>query len=175
MALRLEEENWEIKGLAANGPNPELPEKLGLFGQFVGDWEILECRYFEPDGSEEVTVGELHWRWILEGRAVQDTWMFQDKDTKKLTPAGTTVRFYVPEIDAWKSTWISPIHGAVVPFIGKKVEDDIVLEGKDPQSNELLKWIFSDIQHDSFAWREERSKDGDNWKLTEKMQIKRRK
>jgi len=29
-----------IKGLGADGPDPKLKEKLMLFGQFVGDWEI---------------------------------------------------------------------------------------------------------------------------------------
>jgi hypothetical protein len=43
---------WTIKGLGADGPNPELKEKLVLFGQFIGDWDITEDRYPQPDGTE---------------------------------------------------------------------------------------------------------------------------
>jgi hypothetical protein len=43
---------WEIKGLGAHEPYPDLKEELALFGQFVGDWDILEARYPQPDGTE---------------------------------------------------------------------------------------------------------------------------
>lgn len=163
-----------IKGLAASGPDPELKEKLDLFGQFVGDWDILEDRFFNEDGSEEVLNGELHWRWILDGRAVQDVWMFEDKATNKITPGGTTIRFYDPQIEAWKSTWISPIQGVVETFIGRKLGEEIVLESKNKNGNPI-KWIFSDIERNSFTWRgEESDDDGRTWKLKEKMIIKRR-
>lgn len=146
-----------------------------LFGQFVGDWDILEDRFFEPDGTETVLEGELHWGWILDGRAVQDVWMFRDKETKRLIPAGTTVRFYDPKIDAWQSTWITTEGNAVVKFIGRKVGDEIVLEGTSADGD-LLKWTFTDIKSDSFTWLGEESKDGGKtWKLAERMMIQRQK
>lgn len=163
---------WKIHGLAADSPNPALGEKLQLFGQFVGDWDILEDRFFQADGTEFATRGEIHWNWILDGRALQDIWMFEDEGTKELVPAGTTIRFYDPDIDKWRSTWISPIQGAVVPFIGTKIGEEIVLEGKDPDSGEILRWIFSNISSDAFTWREERSSDAmANWRITERMQV----
>jgi hypothetical protein len=170
------EEQWEIEGLAANGPNPELSEKLKLFGQFVGDWEIFEDRIFQEDGSEKVLTGDLHWRWILEGRAVQDVWRFFESDSKKFVSAGTTVRFYDPKIDAWHSVWCTPLGNAVIQFVGKKSGDEILLEGKDPENGDSLKWIFYEIKPESFVWREERlsSKNASpNWKLTERMLIRR--
>ena len=39
---------WIIIGLGANGPDPNLKEKLMLFGQFIGDWEI-EDHYTKAD------------------------------------------------------------------------------------------------------------------------------
>jgi len=169
------ENAWKIAGLGADGPFPELEEKLSLFGQFVGDWDILEDRFFEPDGTESVQEGELHWGWILGGRAVQDVWMFRDKETHRVIPAGTTVRFYDSKIDAWQSVWITPQGNAVLQFLGHKVADEIVLDGKAREGT-LLKWIFSDIKPDSFTWRGEESKDdGKTWVLAERMRIRRRK
>jgi hypothetical protein len=60
-----------IEGLMADGPTLETREKLKLFGQFVGDWDILEDRNLMPDGTWSVAKGELHWGWILDGGAVQ--------------------------------------------------------------------------------------------------------
>jgi hypothetical protein len=133
----------------------------------------LEDRFFESDGSETVLDGELHWGWILDGKAVQDVWMFRDEESKRMVPAGTTFRMYDPKIDAWHSVWITAQRHEVLSFIGRRVADEIALEGKF--ENALLKWIFSDITPNSFTWREEKSSDlGKTWTLTEKMKIRRK-
>jgi hypothetical protein len=163
---------WEIEGLGAHEPYPDLKEKLALLGQFVGDWDIVEARYPQPDGTEVKRKGEVHFGWILGGRAVQDVWMTTDEDTHRAVH-GTTVRFYDPKIDAWHSVWISPVKGIVQTFIARKVKDEIVLEGRTPDGYPE-KWIFSQITPDSFRWRSEETHDeGRTWVLTEEMQIKR--
>ncbi|HVP23800.1 MAG TPA: hypothetical protein VMS77_07810 [Conexivisphaerales archaeon] len=166
-------QGWMIEGLPADGPLPEMKDKLMLFGQFVGDWEVYEGRYLKPDGSWAMERGEVHWRWILEGRAVQDVWMFHDDETGEMKPAGTTVRFYDPGIDGWRSMWISPRQNFVKTFVGLKVGDDIVLEGKSPEGGSL-RWTFTDITPDSFTWRSRESADGGrSWKTNEEMKIRR--
>ncbi len=169
-----QEESWRIAGLGADGPFPGLEDKLRLFGQFVGDWDILEDRNLQEDGSWTTQRGELHWGWILGGRAVQDVWMFTDQKTGEAVPEGTTVRFYDPKIDAWHSVWLTPTQGAAMMFVGGAVGDEIVLEGKTTDGRPL-KWIFSEITPDSFRWHAEHSLDGGNtWKLREEMQIRRK-
>ena len=146
-----------------------------LFGQFVGDWDILEDRFFKPEGAEQTLSGELHWGWILDGKAVQDVWMFHDEESGSVLCGGTTIRFFDPQIDAWHSIWISPIQDIVMQFIRRKAGNEIVLEGKGKEDNQA-KWIFLDIKPDSFTWLEELSKDrGKTWILTERMKIRRRK
>ena len=165
---------WEIQGLAAQGPNSESKEKLEIFGQFVGDWDILECRHLQPDGTWAMQRGEIHWRWILDGRAVQDVWATIDEKTHNAIPDGTTIRFYDPKIDAWRSTWISPTQGVVRTFTGRQVENEIVLEGKSTEGHRV-KWIFSEITPNSFRWRAEETRDeGKSWSLKEEMRIQRR-
>ena len=151
-----------------------MEEKLELFGQFVGDWEIAECRFLEDDGSWTVGRGEIHWGWILGGMAIQDVWLSIDEKTHELIPHGTTIRFYDPKIDAWRSTWLSPTQGAVKAFIARKVGDSIVLERKDEEQGLLVKWIFSEITPNSFRWHAEESSDkGKSWILKEEMRIQR--
>ncbi len=181
MSLQMEKEapssgsDWRISGLGADGPFPGMEEKLALFGQFVGDWDILENRWLQPDGTwTHEGKGEIHWRWILDGRAVQDVWTSFDEDAQKQIPHGTTVRFYDPKIDAWRSTWISPIQDVVKSFIGRKVGDDIVLE-RTSEEGYLVKWIFSEITANAFRWHSEESRDGSKtWTLNEEMRIQRR-
>jgi hypothetical protein len=167
------EHEWKIEGLAARGPFPGLEEKLSLFGQFVGDWDILEDRYAQQDATEIKQTGEVHFDWIIEGRAIQDIWMMHDKDNHRAVPLGTTIRFYDAEIDSWQSTWISPIQGIVKTFVARKVGNEIVLDGKTKKGYPE-KWIFSRITSNSFRWHSEETRDeGKNWILTEEMQIQR--
>ena len=166
---------WDLEGLPADGPASEHREKLELFGQFVGDWEIVESRYLQPNGEWERSRGEVHWRWILEGRAVQDIWMSYDEDEGRMVSAGTTVRFYDPSIDAWHSVWLSPLQGAVKAFVGRRVGNEIVLEGAR-EDGVPVRWIFSEITRDSFRWRGEKYNERDStWSLYEEMHIQRRK
>jgi hypothetical protein len=121
-----------------------------------------------------LTRGELHWDWILDGRAVQDVWMSIDEKTHKAIPEGTTIRFYDQKIDAWHSIWISPTQAVVKTFVGRQVGDEIVLEGRTAEGYPL-RWIFSEITPNSFRWRAEETRDnGKTWTLREEMQIRRR-
>jgi len=164
---------WAIKGLLAEGPDPNLKEKMMLFGQFVGDWDIVEAHYAQADGTEVKMRGEVHFGWILGGTAIQDVWMGCREDSEKMVLFGTTIRFYDAKIDAWRSTWLSPIKGLVQTFIARKVNDEIVLEGKTAEGYPE-KWIFSEILPQSFRWHSEETHDsGKTWLITEEMQIRK--
>ncbi len=163
----------QIGELNAEGPNEKDKEKLMLFGQFVGDWDILECRFRRDDGTWDTTHGELHWGWILNGKAVQDVWKGVAGEEHEPADLGTTVRFYSLDLDAWHSIWISPTQDRVLNFVGRKVDEEIVLEAKDTKGK-VLHWIFYDITADQFKWRAEESSDGVSWQKTEEMLIRRR-
>jgi hypothetical protein len=162
-----------VKGLVSDGPYSEFKDKLMLFGQFVGDWDIVGVRSPSPGGVAFREEGEVHFGWILDGRAVQDVWMTYDRVSKKVIPVGTTVRVYDPSIGAWRSTWISALRCTVQTFIARKVGEEIVLEGRTEDGNPE-RWIFSEIKSDSFRWHSEETRDGGKtWLLTEEMNIRR--
>ncbi|MGP8158853.1 MAG: hypothetical protein ACLPWO_04505 [Thermoplasmata archaeon] len=161
---------WKISRLPALGPASELREELRLFGQFVGSWEILEHRY---PRSRQRTRGEVHFNWILDGRAVQDVWGSLDPSTHRFVPWGTTIRYYDPRLGAWRSTWIAPRQKAVRRFIGRKVGDEIVLQEED-RGDRTERWVFSDIRPDSFRWYAlKRPRGGGPWRMIEEMKIRR--
>jgi hypothetical protein len=162
---------WEIEGLSAHGPARGLREKLHLFGQFVGSWDIVEHRNLQ---TPTVTKGEVHFNWILGGRAVQDIWGSLDPKTHRLNPWGTTIRYYDPQLGAWRSTWISPRQQTVRRFIGRKVGNEIVLQ-EENRGARTERWVFSDIQPGSFQWYAlKRPRKGRPWRKVEEMIVKRR-
>ncbi len=152
-----------------------LAEQLRLFGQFVGAWDLV-WHGLDSTGTPIVTKGELHFGWILGGRAVQDVWRvpIDEGDAKGMRAFhGTTIRFYDPRIGAWRSTWIDPLNGRVRRFVGRSVGDVIVLEGLD--ADPLERWSFRDITPDSFRWTGERSTDGGRtWTTEDEMIAQRR-
>ncbi len=163
-----------IQGLGSYGPDPEMRDKLMLFGQFVGDWDIVEARYPQPDGTEIKHKGEIHFGWILDGRAIQDVWITYQDNPPRVVPVGTTIRFYEARIDAWRSIWISPKHGVIQTFVARRVGDEIVLEGRTGEGFPEH-WTFSEITPNSFRWRSVESHDNQRtWKLTEEMRVHRR-
>ncbi len=171
--MDVSEVRWNLTGLGADEPFDQQREKLSLFGQFVGDWEG-EATFLKDDGSEVPGgKGEVHFRWILGGRAVQDVWMSEDPVAKRMTPHGTTLRFYDPERDAWQSTWVSPKQNTTLTFVGREAGGEIVLEAVNKRGR-LEHWVFYDIKKDSFSWRGEGSDDGGKtWRRYAKYRFRR--
>ena len=164
-----------ISHLESEGPLPGLEEKLSLFGRFVGDWEIVEDRFIRRDGKDDIFRGELHWGWILEGRATQDVWMMFDNGKGMMIPIGSTVRFYDEEEDDWQSIWIVPSRREVRTFRAHPLDETVMLEGRQ-KNGTPEHWVFYDIKPDSFKWKAEESYDnGKSWVVTEVMDIRRMK
>ena len=151
-----------IEALAANQPFDALAERLRLFGQFIGSWDV-EVLNYKPDGSAQRVEAEWHFGWVLEGRAIQDVWIAPRRELRSTESSpgdyGATLRFYDPKIDAWRSTWVGPVKGYVLLFIARQVGDEIVLEGNH-EGGVSRKWIFSEITSESFSWRSIESRDG---------------
>lgn len=57
--------------LRADGPAPDRAEKMGLYGWLIGDWE-MDATVRADDGMTHKGRGEIHFGWVLEGRAIQD-------------------------------------------------------------------------------------------------------
>src|SRR5262245_50903090 len=162
-------------GLVSDGPDASRADKLKLYGQFVGDW-TFDVTNYRPDGTKAEGKGEWNFFWALEGRAVQDVWITpprgQRANASPSAPAGygTTVRFYDPKIDAWRITWIDPIHGNVQTFIAKERGGEIVQDATGTEPGETFRWVFYEIQPASFRWRSESSPDGGKtWKKDQEM------
>ncbi|MGE5793112.1 MAG: hypothetical protein ACM36B_10515 [Bacteroidota bacterium] len=158
--------------LCAPEPTAELAGKLGLYGQFVGNWEA-EAQAFLVDGSTRTHFWQIRFSWVLEGRAIQDVWITPPRHGSRALSSqpwgpftnqyGTTLRVYDPALDAWRVTWIDPAAGYRADLVGRADGDGIFQEGTGSDGSRV-RWIFSDIARRSFRWRAELSRDqGASW------------
>jgi hypothetical protein len=152
--------------MIAAGRSAEIAEASDVYGWLIGSWD-LEVRRFGTDGTERGGTGEVHFAWVLEGRAVQDVWIMENT-------YGMTLRVWDRAIEAWRVTWINPVTGARNELIGRPSGKDIVQVGTHANGTPI-RWIFTDITPDSFRWvGEALEADGKTWKLEAEFRARRR-
>lgn len=134
--------------LRADGPCAEYADKLRIYGRLIGDWAMTARLHPQP-GQTEHAQGEIHFGWILNGRAIQDVWNLPGFFH------GTTLRIYDPAIDAWHIFWNEPFKQYYPRMIGRPVGAEIVQEGKKADGTDI-RWRFTDIDTDGFRWWGER-------------------
>ncbi len=146
------------RALHTHGPAPDRAERMALYGWLIGRWE-MDAVIHRDDGSTHKGRGEIHFGWVLEGRAIQDVWILPG------VFYGTTLRVYDPGLDAWHILWSDPMRQVYVRQIGRAQGNDIAQEGKT-ENGAATRWSFTEITPDSFRWRGERSLDGGaTWQL----------
>ncbi|KZB79845.1 hypothetical protein [Amycolatopsis regifaucium] len=139
----------------ATGPRPELAARLSVFEPLIGSWDLVVHNYGE-DGSVRTVDGEWHFGWALDGRAVTDVWICPARASRVDGVDGEwgmSLRFYDEKIDAFRSTWLGPGNGWVLPFLGKRTEDGFEIESDT--GGVRRRWIFSELTAESFSWRAE--------------------
>jgi hypothetical protein len=168
-----------VDALHAAEPNAAHNGKLRLYGQFVGSW-TLDIDYHEIDGPVRHAEGEWHFDWVLEGRAIQDVWIFPSRAARVRHRAsepwhfyGSTVRVYDPNIDAWHITFFEPTRPFEIRQVGRAVGADIVQMGEEVEGI-TRRWRFVEITPRSFKWLGEASRDKSaTWTLEMEMRARR--
>ena len=154
-----------IETLSSAGPAADRADKLGLYGQFVGDW-TFDATVNKDAGTQHRGQGEIHFAWVLDGRAIQDVWILPG------IFYGSTLRVYDPGLDAWHILWSDPLKQLYTQQIGRPQGADIVQLGQ--AGGVHIRWRFTDITPDAFRWRGERSTDGGaTWFLQADFRAKR--
>ena len=142
-----------VGALHTDRPAADRAEQMALYGRFVGRWEMESVLYGEDGKTRAGPQGEIHFGWVLEGRAVQDVWVLPGFFY------GTTLRVYDPALDAWHIIWSDPLKQYYTRQVGRARGDDIVQEGQD-SAGTPVRWSFTEITPRSFHWIGERSEDG---------------
>jgi hypothetical protein len=159
--------NSFIGALQSSGPASDRADKMKLYGWLIGQW-TMDAIVYRDDGSQHRGSGEIHFGWVLEGRAIQDVWILPG------VFYGTTLRVYDPGLDAWHILWNDPLRQFYSRQIGRARDNDIVQLGKN-DAGETLRWSFTAITPASFRWTGERSRDdGKTWQLQADFRARRK-
>src|SRR5688572_27767022 len=118
---------------AAHGPAVRGGSNSDMYAQLIGDWDAEVVDHL-PGGISRRQSAEMHFAWVLEGRAIQDLWIAParpdrlrpDSQSPDGNRYGTTLRVYDPKIDAWRLTWWNPVTGVETRLIGRRVGSQIV-------------------------------------------------
>ncbi len=144
-----------IDALHSNGPAPDRADRMGLYGWLIGAWE-MDVHVPLGDGARYEGKGEIHFGWVLEGRAIQDVWITPPRGARSDPVAaaadfyGSTFRIYDPSREAWHIFWLDPVKQFYSRMLGRADGNDIeqLTVNETPQR----RWRFSDITPNSFHW-----------------------
>ena len=133
-------------------PNPEAPSQISDWAPLIG--ESICTSISRGNGQEWGEPTEMIWRWkyIMNGHAVQDETMKEDK-----TYAGS-IRQYIPDSAKWYVHFYSfPFPSTTLPAWEGGLQDDgkIILYRDQTAPNGMegkYKINFYDITDESFKW-----------------------
>jgi hypothetical protein len=150
-------------------PEPDAERRDGLapFEPLIGSWDMRSW-YRKASGQRIDMTGYINFAWGFRGTALVDIFAFDGG------VVGTTIRFYDPERDRIRSTWICPARNALVPFTGRAVDGKIVLNATLPDPpGRRLRWSFVSIEPERFHWTGELCDDGGDWLLVQEIEATR--
>lgn len=162
--------------LHADGPAADRAAAMMLYGRFVGSWDGIGIKH-NPDGSRREVSAEVHFGWVLEGRAIQDVWLSPALATRAPGEAslmyGSTTRVYDPGKDLWHITWIDPTKPIECRMTGRAVGEDIVQEYV-AEDGLRVQWMFTEITRDSFHWMSREATPEGGWRVLGEYFLRRR-
>ena len=165
-----------LENLHAAGPASDRADAMMLYGRFIGSWGG-RLVYTDAEGIGRETTAEVHFGWVLGGRAIQDVWIAPARQGRKpderLLMHGSTFRVYDPQKDSWQITWIDPVKQRRDAMVGRQVGTDIVQEYR-ADDGRRVQWMFTEITPESFHWTNRDSVDGGKtWTIRGEFFLKR--
>ena len=160
-----------LEALPSERRAPEISDDDDLFGYLIGSWE-LDAILHGVNGEVQKRKGELHACWVLEGRAIQDLFIFPRRaDRGSSTPTqgdryATTIRTFDRTLKAWRVYFINPADDRTsAQLIARRDGEDVAMEGKLLDGTSI-RWRVAAITPSSFRYSAERLlDDGSSWRL----------
>jgi hypothetical protein len=142
-----------------------------IFGWMVGSWDV-DAVIHDAGGRTQKTKGEVHASWVLEGRALQDLFIFPRRADRVSGVArhgdryGTTLKTYDRKSGEWRVTFINPASDDTsAQLLARRSGDGVDMEGSLSDGTPV-RWQYRSITPNSFRYTAERlEKDSKSWRL----------
>jgi hypothetical protein len=125
-----------VQALISAQRSSEISQADDIFGWLIGSWD-LDAVLHDADGGTQAMKGEGHASWVLEGRAMQDLFIFPRRTERHSGVAlrggkyGTTIRTYDRKLGGWRVNFINPASEETsAQLVARRSGDDIEMEGK---------------------------------------------
>jgi hypothetical protein len=177
--------------LGASARAADIDAADDLYGWLIGSWD-MDVVHYRVDLRDAPRRGEIHFGWVLEGRALQDVWIMPPRSARgeagkrgdgraagnatesALTMYGTTLRIWDPTRRVWRVTYVNPSTGQRDELTGRRIGNDLVQIGTHADGTPI-RWNFTDITRDSFRWTGVAlAPDGVTWTLEAEFHARRR-
>jgi hypothetical protein len=167
--------------LSASARAADIDAADDIYGWLIGSWD-MDVLHYRVDLGNERRRGEIHFSWVLEGRAVQDVWIMPPRgkrdggEPRGTSDAmyGTTLRIWDPALRAWRVTYVNPRTSQRDELTGRRIGRDLVQIGTHANGTPI-RWNFTDITRDSFRWTGVAlAEDGVTWTLEAEFRATRR-
>lgn len=163
--------NGFLDALASAQRSPELEQVDDIFGFLIGSWDI-DAVLHDPDGRTRRIEGEIHASWVLEGRAIQDLFIFpRPADRPSGVPGpgdryATTIRTYDRKRGAWRVVFINPAAAETnAELIARRDGEAIAMEG-NLADRTPIRWRYEEVTEGSFRYAAHRlARDGQTWQM----------
>ena len=90
MAKEVTNTNVFVDALVSSRRATDLADVDDIFGFLVASWEV-EAVLYDASGRSETRKGEVHASWVLEGRAIQDLFIFPRRADRPRGPQSETI------------------------------------------------------------------------------------
>jgi hypothetical protein len=165
--------NGFLSALSAPARAADIAAMDDLYGWLIGSWD-MDVVHYRADLRNAPRRGEIHFGWVLEGRAVQDVWIMQPQRDSSDAMYGTTLRIWDATARLWRVTYFNPRTGQRDELTGRRIGDDLVQIGRHADGTPI-RWNFTDITRDSFCWTGVALEaDGVTWRLEAEFHARRR-
>jgi hypothetical protein len=163
--------NAFIDALVSSQRARGLAEEDDVFGFLIGSWDV-EAVLYDSHGNAKKRRGDVHASWVLEGRAIQDLFIFPRRAERSSGTRvegdryATTIRTYDRKLNAWRVNFINPAADETsAQLIARRVASGIEMEGK-LSGGTPVRWRYVTITPTSFHYTAEKLKpDGNSWQL----------
>jgi hypothetical protein len=157
-----------LEALPASQRARELAGVDDIFGFLIGSWDV-DAVLYDAEGHARTTRGEVHAAWVLEGRAIQDLFIFPRRaDRAAGTPPtgdryATSIRTYDRTLKAWRVTFINPAADETsAQLIARRKGDSIEMDGKLADGTPI-RWRYVTITPANFHYTAERLRSDSTW------------
>jgi len=160
-----------LEALVSSQRSAELGGADDIFSFLIGSWEVEAVLYDDRERPKK-RKGEVHASWVLEGRAIQDLFIFPRRsDRSSSAPVegdrySTTIRTYDRKLKAWRVVFINPAaEETSAQLVARREGDGIEMEGKLSDGTPI-RWRYMTVTPTSFHFTAEKVKpDGKTWQL----------